>query len=283
MGSSDSPPMKAWEASTDDGPRAPVGDRRAADGDEDHALVVVWSSSEPDRIGECARLRLEGPPVLLGRGPVRPDDGCARVRFFRERPFALSECPPLAGARISRQQLRLTPREDTVDFERLGACAVLHNGIARDRGTLRSGDTLSLRDELVVVLTRRAPLAVLPSAFPDDRSGPFGCADSFGIVGESASTWRIRQEIAFAAAVDAHVMVTGSSGVGKELVARAIQALSARASEVFIARSAVSFPPTLVDAELFGNMRNYPNPGMTERQGLVGAADRGTLFLDEIG
>ena len=50
-----------------------------------------------------------------------------------------------------------------------------------------------------------------------------------------------------------------------------------------MARNAATLPPGLVDAELFGNARNYPNPGAPERPGLIGQADGGTLFLDEIG
>jgi DNA-binding NtrC family response regulator len=103
------------------------------------------------------------------------------------------------------------------------------------------------------------------------------------MVGESAMSWRLRADIAFAGAADAHTLILGESGVGKELVARAVHRVSARAEKPWVARSAASFPSTLVDAELFGNMRNFPNPGMPERPGLVGAADGGVLFLDEIG
>src|SRR5207244_827185 len=53
--------------------------------------------------------------------------------------------------------------------------------------------------------------------------------------------------------------------------------------EKLLARNAATFPEALVDAELFGNVRDYPNPGMPERPGLIGASDGGILFLDEIG
>jgi two-component system nitrogen regulation response regulator GlnG/two-component system response regulator HydG len=59
--------------------------------------------------------------------------------------------------------------------------------------------------------------------------------------------------------------------------------MSPRAAAPFVARNAATLPPGLMDAELFGNVKNYPNPGMAERPGLVGEADGGTLFLDEIG
>jgi DNA-binding NtrC family response regulator len=59
--------------------------------------------------------------------------------------------------------------------------------------------------------------------------------------------------------------------------------MSTRAGQPLVARNAATFPAGLMDAELFGNLKNYPNPGMTDRPGLVGQADGGFLFLDEIG
>jgi DNA-binding NtrC family response regulator len=95
--------------------------------------------------------------------------------------------------------------------------------------------------------------------------------------------WRLRRELAFFAARPGHALLVGPSGSGKELCARALHGLSARKNRPFVARSAATLPQGIIDAELFGNLKNYPNPGMRERQGLVGAADEGTLFLDEIG
>jgi two-component system nitrogen regulation response regulator GlnG/two-component system response regulator HydG len=59
--------------------------------------------------------------------------------------------------------------------------------------------------------------------------------------------------------------------------------LSSRGDRKLISRNAATLPEGLVDAELFGNLRGYPNPGMAERVGLIGEADGSTLFLDEIG
>ena len=78
-------------------------------------------------------------------------------------------------------------------------------------------------------------------------------------------------------------MLLGETGTGKELAARAVHRFSTRADRPLVARNAATMPAGLIDAELFGNARNYPNPGMAERPGLVGQADGGFLFLDEIG
>lgn len=107
--------------------------------------------------------------------------------------------------------------------------------------------------------------------------------DAHGIVGESQVAWRLRDQIAWLATADEHTLILGASGSGKELCARALHALSARKRGPFVARNAATIPVGLVDAELFGNIKNYPNPGMVERAGLIGSAHEGTLFLDEIG
>lgn len=66
----------------------------------------------------------------------------------------------------------------------------------------------------------------------------------------------------------------GESGAGKELAARTIHQLSARADKAFVARNAATFPEGLVDAELFGTAKNYPHSGSLERAGVVMASVR---------
>jgi hypothetical protein len=110
---------------------------------------------------------------------------------------------------------------------------------------------------------------------------PFGDADLFGLVGESSSMWDLRRQVALMAGQGTHVLILGASGTGRELVARAIHARSSRRNRPMISRNAATFPEGLIDAELFGNMRNYPNPGMPERPGLMGEADGSILFPDE--
>jgi DNA-binding NtrC family response regulator len=116
-----------------------------------------------------------------------------------------------------------------------------------------------------------------------DDARPFGAPGLDGIVGESESAHRLRDAIAFAAQASGHVLLTGESGTGKELTARAVHAQSGRAKGSFVSRNAATLPAGIVDAELFGNARNYPNAGVPERAGLVGEAHGGVLFLDEIG
>ena len=144
----------------------------------------------------------------------------------------------------------------------------------------RIGQTLQISGQLLFHCMRRP---VMPVPQPPLRMHRFGEPDALGIVGESAAAWQLRERIAFVGARAPHVLILGESGTGKELVAQALHASSLRARHKLVARNAATFPAGLIDAELFGNVANYPNPGMPERPGVVGTADGSTLFLDEVG
>jgi two-component system, NtrC family, response regulator HydG len=259
-----------------------TSDPASGDGDrvgQVGVLVLAWSAEEPLRVGEIAMLT-EGKEHVFGRGEGEPDE--TRVRFFRQRPGTLDAGPPLAGAGLSRRQLSLRAQEGTLEVERIGQCELRVNGAPRDRATIRPGDTLHLRRQVVLLFLRRAVLMPKGRYFPRASWGEFGDPDAQGILGESQAAWLLREHLGFVAKAATHALLVGASGTGKELAARAIHALSPRASKPWVARNAATLPPGLIDAELFGNAKNYPNAGMTERPGLIGQADGGTLFLDEI-
>ena len=244
------------------------------------ALVLAWSREEPARAGEVALVDGE---QVLGRGGARDDDRVPRASFQQQRPGKATLTGPLHNLRVSRTQLQLTPRDDVLVVESIGRCPLLVNGERAARAEVHPGDTLHLEDELVFLVTRR-PERIPPLRSPGFAADmAFGIADPFGFVGETPAAWALRDMVAFAARADGHVLVRGDSGTGKELCATAIHRLSTRGGRPLVARNAATFPEGLVDAELFGNAKNYPNPGTAERQGLIGEADGTTLFLDEIG
>jgi hypothetical protein len=256
--------------------------RRQSEGARDEALhlVIVWAGA-PERVGEVAALTRS---TLLGRGPARPEDPAPRLRFARQRPGSNEPTPMLEPSRLSRLQLLFTPQgSHGVSFERLGKCAVSHNGKPVDRGVLRDGDILSLSDAVTFLLELRPKIMPESWATPPYGTTRFGEPDPFGMVGESPYSWSLRRQIAAVARGNEPILVTGGSGVGKELVARALHGMGSAASPKFISRNAATLPASLLDAELFGTLRNYPNPGTPERLGLIGEADGGTLFLDEVG
>jgi transcriptional regulator with PAS, ATPase and Fis domain len=82
---------------------------------------------------------------------------------------------------------------------------------------------------------------------------------------------------------DLPVLLLGETGTGKELMARAVHALSARKRRGFVAMNCGATPDSLIESELFGHVRGAFTGAVGERPGLFEAADQGTLFLDEIG
>jgi two-component system, NtrC family, nitrogen regulation response regulator NtrX len=105
----------------------------------------------------------------------------------------------------------------------------------------------------------------------------------YEIVGRSPGLMKVLEAVRRAAPTDATVLLLGESGVGKELVARAIHRNSRRAAQRFIQVNCAAIPEELIESELFGHEKGSFT-GATEKQiGKFEQADRGTIFLDEVG
>ncbi len=103
------------------------------------------------------------------------------------------------------------------------------------------------------------------------------------IIAKSPQMQQIIEVIKVVAKSNATVLITGDSGTGKELVARAIHSQSYRKNKPFVAVSCAALPESLLESELFGHEKDSFTGAYAQRRGKFDAADKGTLFLDEIG
>jgi two-component system nitrogen regulation response regulator NtrX len=105
----------------------------------------------------------------------------------------------------------------------------------------------------------------------------------YRIIGESVPMKALRQQLGLMAATNGRVLIYGESGAGKELVARAIHAMSPRAAEPFVEVNCAAIPEDLIESELFGHVKGSFPGAQEAKAGKFQKADGGTLFLDEVG
>jgi DNA-binding NtrC family response regulator len=134
-----------------------------------------------------------------------------------------------------------------------------------------------LIDELLALLRKLTGPRQAPSHAPKDSFAP-----ESAIIGRSPKMLEVYRAVARVAPSTASVLIAGASGSGKELVARAIHAHSARAEKPFTPINCGSFPETILESELFGHEKGAFTGADTSRSGLFEATNNGTIFLDEI-
>ena len=174
-----------------------------------------------------------------------------------EKPWGLLTLDALASERLSRINL-----QDLQAFASLAAATV---------SVAQRIEGLSLRAEDE---RRRADIF---GALMAEKSAPPA------LIGQSPAHLRLLEEIAIAGNSALTVLLTGETGVGKELVAQALHAASPRAARPLISLNCAALPETLVESELFGHVRGAFSGAVADRRGKFELADGGTLFLDEVG
>lgn len=112
---------------------------------------------------------------------------------------------------------------------------------------------------------------------------PRSFQEEHGIIGESAEMRKIIEVVQQVAPTDITVLVSGESGVGKEVIAKAIHAASNRSKKPLITVNSGAIPEGIIESELFGHERGSFTGASSERKGYFELADNGTIFLDEIG
>jgi DNA-binding NtrC family response regulator len=179
-------------------------------------------------------------------------DGLEVLRRLRERPG-----PPPVTVLTAH-----ATAENTIEAMRLGAFDHLTKPISRE--------------ELKRALTGMAAVAAQGLGAPTT-------AMPSGLIGGSPAIREIQKAIGRLADSDATVLITGETGVGKELAARALHDHGRRGAGPFVAVNCAAVPSELIESELFGHVRGAFTGATTDRQGAFREAAGGTLFLDEIG
>ncbi len=135
--------------------------------------------------------------------------------------------------------------------------------------------------ELLATVERAVKQRALAQSIASPAPEPRHAAG--GLVGTSTAMLHIWKLIGRAAASDAPVLITGETGTGKEVVARAIHDYSSRRAAPFVPVNLAAVPPTLLESELFGHEKGAYTGASARRSGRLETAGVGTLFLDEIG
>ncbi len=230
------------------------------DDDPDYlALVALWLSeagfvvdTTPDAEAALARIDIERPAVVVSDVMMEGYDGLRLLSEIHRRDPIMPVVLLTGSARIP----------DAVKAAHLGVSAFLTKPI----------EAQALVAELQGILRVRGSV--------DARSGgSFGA----GIIFRSAGMHEVVERARMVAQFDTTVLLTGETGTGKEVLAKAIHEGSPRAAGPFVSINCGAIPEQLLESELFGHEKGAFTGASARHTGLFQAADGGTLFLDEIG
>jgi two-component system, NtrC family, response regulator AtoC len=199
--------------------------------------------------------------------------GLSRIDFI----IADLSVPKLSGFKFLKRVRSLSPRTAFVMLTQYGtiksAVEAIHLGAA---------DYIAKPfrlDELRRVIRRM----VRESELDDETRALRSCYAYTGLIGTSPQIQRVHELIQKCSQNKCHVLITGETGTGKELVAKAIHFAGSHRNDPFVPVDCSSLAPTLIESELFGYVKGAFTGADQDRKGLFQAAATGTLFLDEIG
>ncbi|MBM4396229.1 MAG: nitric oxide reductase transcriptional regulator NorR, partial [Deltaproteobacteria bacterium] len=248
----------------------------------DGVLVpVVASGLQPDVLGRrfipadhprlVRLLAAEGPVRFTGSDLPDPFDGLFLGHEVTTRAHACMGSPlRVEGTVIGALAMdAVDPAAfDAVDDGSVAMLAALAGAAMRTAGLIGALESAAARQGLVA------------RQLLHDRRQQAGAG---GILGASAAVRRVRDEVALIAGSDLPVLITGETGVGKDVVAHAVHAQSARRDQAVIQVNCAALPEGLAESELFGHVRGAFTGATDTRAGKFEVADGGTLFLDEVG
>jgi DNA-binding NtrC family response regulator len=216
---------------------------------------------------------------------VTESDPQRALELFRESPFNLVitdlKMPKVDGMQVLEKVREMDPKvtvviltafatiENAVEAIQKGAYDYITKPFRRERILLTIEKVMEWQEMLQENLSLRQALA-------QKESGP-------ALIGSTPVMKELFERIKQVAPTMATVLLTGASGTGKELVARAIHQHSLRASKKFITVNCTAIPEQVLESELFGHVKGAFTGAWKDKRGLVEEAHEGILFLDEIG
>jgi two-component system response regulator AtoC len=214
--------------------------------------------------------------------------GAEATRLLSERPFDVlvvdHRMPGRTGLEIIRDLAATVPESERPQVLMMTAHATVENAIEAMK--LGAYDYLQKPfevDELLVAVRRALDHQSLTRQHRyllSEREEEFG---HYGLVGRSRVVEELLRKIELVARAKSTVLITGETGTGKELVARAIHARSAQRDMPLIKVNCAAIPESLLESELFGHVKGAFTGATANRRGRFALADGGTIFLDEIG
>ncbi|MEQ5789589.1 sigma-54-dependent Fis family transcriptional regulator [Muricauda sp. NFXS6] len=213
---------------------------------------------------------------------LEAEDGLAGMDAIKKEDFDLVLCdikmPKMDGVEVLEAAKKTKPE---IPFIMISG----HGDLDTAVNTMRLGayDYISKPPDLNRLLTtvrnalERKELAVENKVLKKKVS------KNYEMIGESKEIDAIKEMIEKVAPTDARVLITGSNGTGKELVAHWVHQKSPRSSSPFVEVNCAAIPSELIESELFGHVKGAFTSAVKDRAGKFEAANKGTIFLDEIG
>jgi DNA-binding NtrC family response regulator len=247
-----------------------------------HGAILLVDDEEKILKALGRALRDAGHEVIDTTDPV------SAKRLLGERAFDLlivdNVMPQISGLDLIRQYVTATGEGERAQILMMTAHATVESAIeAMKLGALDYLQKPFAIDELLVVVDRALDHQRLRTGYRYLRSERDEQFDHYGIIGRSRAMEAIIRRAERVAATRSTVLITGETGTGKELVARAIHDHSAQRDMPLIKVNCAAIPESLLESELFGHVRGAFTGAAATKKGKFALADGGTIFLDEIG
>lgn len=210
------------------------------------------------------------------------EDGLAGIEIIKKEDFDLVLCdikmPKMDGVEVLEAAKKIKPE---IPFIMISG----HGDLDTAVNTMRLGafDYISKPPDLNRLLTTVRNALDRKELVVENKILKKKVSKNYEMVGESEEIGVIKDMIEKVAPTDARVLITGSNGTGKELVAHWLHEKSQRSAAPFVEVNCAAIPSELIESELFGHVKGAFTSAVKDRAGKFETANKGTIFLDEIG